>query len=107
ASSSFCKLIRIKNPICPSWKAMSSSGEHAGSFPMRIVHVVNSLAAAAGGGPRPFIDTPAVLAESSEFRLDLVSYDKGPFDFRWGDTPPQNIKIHLVPSGTRDNFCSA
>jgi glycosyltransferase involved in cell wall biosynthesis len=75
---------------------------------VRIIHVASSLAASAGGVARAVIDSAYAAAIHGGPGVDVtvVAYDRGPFDFPWGDAPPANLHLTRVPSTGRDNLAS-
>jgi glycosyltransferase involved in cell wall biosynthesis len=72
---------------------------------VRIVHVTSSLAASAGGVARAAIDSAYALATAGGPGVEvvLISYDRGPFDFPWGEREPGNLRVKLVRSEGREN----
>jgi glycosyltransferase involved in cell wall biosynthesis len=72
-----------------------------------VVHVVSSLAAAAGGVARAVADSAHALARASpSIDVHVLSDDRGPFDFPWGDAPPENLHVHLLPLGGKASRAS-
>ncbi|HVX84287.1 MAG TPA: glycosyltransferase [Phycisphaerae bacterium] len=84
------------------------AGEAAcGRKRLRVVHVVSSLAASAGGVARAVADSAHAVAQASpRVEVHVLSYDGGPFDFPWGDAPAANLHVHLLPPVGKANRAS-
>lgn len=94
----------------PRWTSLAapltlSAFAHSGSPPLSqlsIIQLITSLAVTSGGTATAVLAYSAALAAAGA-RVEIVSFDRGPFSFPWGDHPPANLKLSLFPSHGRDN----
>jgi glycosyltransferase involved in cell wall biosynthesis len=69
---------------------------------LSIIQLVTSLAVTSGGTATAVLACSAALAAAG-VRVEILSFDRGPFSFPWeGDLPP-NLTLSLFPSHGRDN----
>jgi glycosyltransferase involved in cell wall biosynthesis len=73
------------------------SPEHC---PLRVIHLVSSLATAAGGMARFVLASAQALAAGGA-KVHVLSYENGQVDWPWGDVLPPNLEVSLFPAAGR------
>ena len=74
---------------------------------MRLVHVVSSLSAEAGGVARAVMDSAQALVRDGVDQVEVVTYGGGTYDFPWGNSPPAGLKVTLAKREGSEHLANA